>query len=213
MRVLGTQPTTGDLPGGATLGDAYTVDGALWTWNGTDWIDGGLYRGPEGPQGPAGATGAAGAAGPAGPAGPQGPAGATGPQGLQGPQGPTGNQGPQGPTGPQGPAGDPEAIAWTVATLSGTPYTLQETDRNKLLEVDSASSFTITLETNANQAIAVGSLFTVTRVGTGAVIIDAVAGVTLNGTDGAQQSIAERWQTVTLYKRATNSWVIGGAIT
>jgi hypothetical protein len=94
------------------------------SYNGTNWYDNGIWRGPQGAQGPIGATGATGpqgatgATGATGPQGATGATGATGPQGIQGetgatgatgPEGPQGPQGIQGPTGPQGPQGDPGA--------------------------------------------------------------------------------------------------------
>ena len=109
----GEVATTGDLPGGATTGDAYVVlaDGDLYVWDGATWNNVGQIVGPEGPTGPDGTvgptgpqgTGATGDAGPTGPTGPQGVEG-TGTTGPTGPQGATGvgGVGPAGPTGPQG---------------------------------------------------------------------------------------------------------------
>jgi hypothetical protein len=77
VHVTGSVPTAAELPDDASEGDAYivTATGHLHVWDGDDWIDTGLVRGPEGP---------AGATGPAGPQGPQGPAGPTGPAGADG---------------------------------------------------------------------------------------------------------------------------------
>jgi hypothetical protein len=93
MVFKGQVATVGDLPTGASPGDAYTVlaDGHMYVWDGTTWIDGGQNVGPPGPQG---------ATGPQGPQGVQGPQGATGNTGATGSQGPQGNPGAQGPAGP-----------------------------------------------------------------------------------------------------------------
>ena len=66
--LLGDVATTGDLPTGASVNDAYVVqaDGNLYVWNGSSWTNAGQIEGPEGPQG---------STGPTGPTGPQGPAG------------------------------------------------------------------------------------------------------------------------------------------
>lgn len=89
------------------------------SYDGTDWYDNGIWRGPTGAQGITGATGATGSQGIQGAQGIQGNAGVAGAQGAQGPigntgsQGATGNTGAQGATGPQGaqgPAGD-DALA------------------------------------------------------------------------------------------------------
>ena len=68
----------------------------------------------------------------------QGPQGETGPQGLQGPQGERGLQGIQGATGKQGPKGDqgdrgPQGLQGPQG-VQGEPYTLTETDKNKIAE-------------------------------------------------------------------------------
>jgi hypothetical protein len=87
-------------------------------YNGTVWIDNGIWRGPQGPQGltgPQGIPGTNGTNGATGATGAQGPQGIPGPQGPQGVQGP---QGPQGPTGPTGAAGNSGSV--TVIGFSGS---------------------------------------------------------------------------------------------
>lgn len=79
LRILGSVPTTGDLPTtGNTLGDLYYViaDGALYSWGSDNAFHNVGFI--VGPQGPPGAPGAPGAQGPAGPQGVPGPAGADG---------------------------------------------------------------------------------------------------------------------------------------
>jgi hypothetical protein len=60
VTILGSLADEGDLPVSGDSGDAYLIDGDLWVWDGSDWINVGTI------QGPAGATGATGPAGPAG---------------------------------------------------------------------------------------------------------------------------------------------------
>lgn len=62
-------------------------------YDGTNWFDNGVWRGPAGPAGPQGSQGNTGTTGPTGPQGPVGPAGSTGPAGPQGPQGSAGANG------------------------------------------------------------------------------------------------------------------------
>jgi hypothetical protein len=64
----------------ASVGDAYivTADDHLYIWDGEDWVDAGLVRGPAGPEGDVG---------PAGPQGTQGPMGETGAPGADGEDG------------------------------------------------------------------------------------------------------------------------------
>ena len=78
LTVLGVLDNENELPvfgsgEGETLdlfpGDAYLVDGDLYIWNGSEFIDAGPIQGDTGPAGPQGV---------AGPTGPTGPAGADG---------------------------------------------------------------------------------------------------------------------------------------
>lgn len=99
INVKGTVATSSALPSsGNTLNDAYVTNdtGHLWVWNGTVWVDLGLFRGPVGPIGPTGPTGPQGIQGIPGPTGASGPTGATGALGPAGPVGPQGIQGPAG---------------------------------------------------------------------------------------------------------------------
>lgn len=211
-------------------------------WNGSTWqsIKGPTGpqgdvgpTGPQGSQGATGPTGAQGAVGPTGPTGatgspgsqgetgPTGPTGATGVQGPTGPTGATGVQGPTGPTGatgaastvtgPTGPTGPTGAVPTAVTTNAQTTgYTLVLADAGRLVEMGSASAITLTIPTNANVAFPTGTKIDVLRTGAGEVTI-AGAGVTINS-EGSKLRINAQWQAVTLIKRATDTWVVVGAL-
>ena len=134
----GTVATVGALPAtGNTSGDAYLVlsNSHLYIWNGSAWIDNGVFSaitgptgttGATGPTGPTGGTGTAGLIGPTGPTGaqsnvtgptgsagnigPTGPTGTAGSNGTNGPTGPTGSVGGVGPTGPTGSTGAASSV-------------------------------------------------------------------------------------------------------
>lgn len=78
VAILGSFDDPSELPNlDNTQGDAYLIDGDLYVWTGTEWVNAGSIQGPAGPQGIPGDDGAA---GPAGDAGPAGAAGADGKQ-------------------------------------------------------------------------------------------------------------------------------------
>lgn len=106
LNIRGELNEAGGLPNTATKGDGYLIEGNLWVWSGTQWIDVGDIRGPQGPEGPQGSKGLKGDAGPQGPEGPEGPAGKDGILGGDGAKGEKGDTGPMGPEGPQGPQGE-----------------------------------------------------------------------------------------------------------
>lgn len=132
IAIRGTLTSSAELPAlPQNAQDAYIIQGNLWVWDGSQWVNVGAFRGPQGEQGPVGPIGPkgdtgiqgpqgiqgnVGPTGPQGPigltgadstvAGPEGPAGPAGPQGLQGLKGDKGDQGIQGVQGPQGVKGD-----------------------------------------------------------------------------------------------------------
>lgn len=101
--VLNDTRTSGELT--ATPGIVGNMATHSILYDGTDWFDNGVWRGPVGP---------------AGPQGPQGNTGSPGVTGPQGPTGPAGSTGPAGPTGPQGPAGSDGIIPVNATNISGT---------------------------------------------------------------------------------------------
>ncbi len=111
------------------LGKGYVTNdtGFTWVWNGTNFVNMGLWRGPQGltgPQGvpgPVGQTGGTGLTGAQGPAGAQGVKGDTGTTGAQGVAGNTGPQGPTGPTGATGAAGPMPMVFYNNSTWGTTP--------------------------------------------------------------------------------------------
>lgn len=88
--------------------------------------------------------------------------------------------------------------------------TLVLADAGKIVEVDSASSRTVTVPPNSDEAFPVGTQLDVVRVGAGSVTILAGAGVTVRRSAALSNVLAEQWSAVTLYKRATNEWVLVG---
>jgi hypothetical protein len=89
-------------------------------------------------------------------------------------------------------------------------YTTALTDRDKLVEVNSASGVTISIPTNASVAYPVGTSIDILQTGSGQVTIAAVTPgtTTVNGTPGLK--LRTQWSSATLFKRATDTWVVFG---
>jgi hypothetical protein len=88
-------------------------------------------------------------------------------------------------------------------------YTLTATsERDSLIEVDSASGTTITIPLNSAVAYPVGTTLDILQTGTGQVTIAGDSGVTVNSTPGLK--LRTQWSSCTLFKRATDSWVVFG---
>lgn len=99
----------------------------------------------------------------------------------------------------------------TLNAQAGAAYSLVAADDGNIVEMTSGASNVVTIPANATTGIAVGSTFSVVQIGAGATTIQAAAGVTLNGVAEGEAVISGQWGGVSLYKRATDEWVIQGA--
>ena len=87
-------------------------------------------------------------------------------------------------------------------------YTLVLADKDKLVEVSNASANTLTVPLNSSVAFPVGTQITILQTGAGQTTITATGGVTINATPGLK--LRAQWSSVTLIKRATDTWVALG---
>ena len=95
-----------------------------------------------------------------------------------------------------------------IRTVSGTTDTLVLTDQSKAIECTSGSATTITIPPNSSVAFPVGSVIEVAQCGAGQVTLAPGGGVTLSNRNGLKT--AGQWATLTLRKRATDGWIVGG---
>jgi hypothetical protein len=98
------------------------------------------------------------------------------------------------------------------AESGGGARTLLLSDVNTILELEGASAWTVTIPTNAATAIPVGSIVNITQIGSGAVTVTGDTGVTLNGVSAGGADIGAQWTGVSLYKRATDEWIMQGSL-
>ena len=87
-------------------------------------------------------------------------------------------------------------------------YTLVLTDNGKMIEMNIGSANTTTIPPNSSVAFPIGTQIAVLQTNTGQTTITAGAGVTVNATPGLK--LRARWSSVTLIKRATDTWVAVG---
>jgi hypothetical protein len=98
---------------------------------------------------------------------------------------------------------------FSINAQTGTTYTLALSDRDKFVELNNAAAIALTVPTNATVAFPVGSSMTLVQTGAGQVTVGG-SGVTINGTPGLK--LRTQWSSATLYKRATNTWLLIGDI-
>jgi hypothetical protein len=102
-----------------------------------------------------------------------------------------------------------DAAVQIGVTSRTASYTLALTDANKALEMNSASSTTVTIPTNASVAFPVGTVIEIARVGAGAVTIAAAGGVTIQSADGSL-ALRGQYSVASIRKRATDTWLLAG---
>lgn len=126
------------------------------------------------------------------------------------------------------PANGSEIVSAIDTTLGGSEWqglpaiisvatsrNLLLTDARDILEIDtSGGAVTVTIPTNASVAFPIGTKIDFTLVDiTAAAVIAADAGVVLNGVSAGSGTITSAlWNTVTIYKRNTDEWVVYGDI-
>lgn len=91
---------------------------------------------------------------------------------------------------------------------SGTTYTLVADDKNKVVELNNASAIALTVPADNTVNYATGTQITLLQTGAGQVTIAGAGGVTVNATPGLKMRAT--WSSVTLLKRAANTWVAMG---
>lgn len=87
-------------------------------------------------------------------------------------------------------------------------YTLQLSDRNKVVAMNNAASAVVTVPTNASVAFPIGSIVNVYAMSNQTITIAGASGVTVRNAG----RLFERYVEVSLRKRATDEWVASGNI-
>ena len=121
----------------------------------------------------------------------------------------SGAPGPTGPTGPVGQTGATGPIESITINSVGTNYTLSLSDSNRMLDIASSSTTTITVPLNSSVQFETGTQILLVRSGTGAVGVTSSAGVTLNSAQG-YLNLNYQYSAATLVKKDTDVWYIFG---
>ena len=111
--------------------------------------------------------------------------------------------------GTQTKAGVPSLTPIVQKTASYALSTL--THRDSLVEISSTSETTLTVPLDSTVNYPVGTAIDILQTNTGQVTIAGAAGVTVNGTPGLK--LRTQWSSVTLFKRAADTWVVYGDLT
>lgn len=94
---------------------------------------------------------------------------------------------------------------------TGTSYTLVLTDAGKMVTMTNASANTLTVPPNADVAFPTNTRIDVLQYGAGQTTIAAGLGVTIYSS-GSKLKVTGQYSGATLWKKATNTWVLVGDI-
>lgn len=94
---------------------------------------------------------------------------------------------------------------------TGTTYTLALSDAGKMVTLTNASAITLTIPTNASVAFPVNTRIDLLQYGAGQVTISG-AGVTIYSS-GSKTKLTGQYSGASLWKKATDTWVLIGDIT
>ena len=100
---------------------------------------------------------------------------------------------------------------FVVNAQSGTTYTLVIGDAQKIVTLSNASSITLTVASNATQALPVGTQVTISQYGAGQVTVVGASSptpVTINATPGLK--LRTQFSTATLIQTSTDNWLLVG---
>ena len=93
---------------------------------------------------------------------------------------------------------------------TGTTYTLVLTDAGKMVTLTNASAITLTIPTNASVAFPVNTRIDLLQYGAGQVTVGG-AGVTIYSS-GSKLKLTGQYSGASLWKKATDTWVLIGDI-
>jgi hypothetical protein len=100
---------------------------------------------------------------------------------------------------------------FVVNAQSGTTYTLVAGDAQKLVTLSNASPITLTIASNATQALPVGTQVTISQFGAGQVTVVGASSpspVTVNATPGLK--LRTQYSSATLVQVSTDNWLLVG---
>lgn len=105
----------------------------------------------------------------------------------------------------------------TINTQTGTTYTVVSTDAQKFVTLNNASSITLTIASNATQALPVGTQVTIAQYGAGQVTVVGASSpnpvtIVSTGATANQPKLRAQYSTATLIQTSTDNWIVVGDI-
>lgn len=105
----------------------------------------------------------------------------------------------------------------TINTQTGTTYTVLAADAQRLITLNNSSAITLTIASNATQALPVGTQVTISQYGLGQVTVVGASSpnpvtIVSTGATANQPVTRVRYSTATLIQTSTDNWLVVGDI-
>lgn len=107
---------------------------------------------------------------------------------------------------------DPAYLATQSINTQTASYTLVLADAGKAVEMNVGSANNLTVPPNSSVAFPIGTVITVSQIGSGQTTLVAGAGVTLLS-NGSKLKLTGQYAEASLRKRATDTWIVSGLLT
>jgi hypothetical protein len=104
------------------------------------------------------------------------------------------------------------ALRPAEVAIAGTTHTFALSDEGAIVVSQSGSATTFTIALDSTTDFPTGAIIGQEQHGAGALTITAVAGVTLNGTDGGSATLSAQWGAAAIRKTAANAWIAVGGL-
>ncbi len=103
-------------------------------------------------------------------------------------------------------------LSFTPINPQTISYQLVLIDQGKVVTMNSSSSITLTIPSNATVAFLIGTTILIRRLGTGGVTMAAAGGVTIQKKSSIGFNLSEQFAQCVIHKIATNTWHLAGEI-
>lgn len=112
---------------------------------------------------------------------------------------------------PMGASSNFATVTISTNAQTGTSYTLAASDSGKIIEMNNAAANLVIIPLDSSVPFPIGTKIDIIQTGAGATSASIVSGVTLNS-DTNKRTLNTQWSAASLVKRATDTWVMIGAI-
>ena len=108
---------------------------------------------------------------------------------------------------------NPSSIAQSLTSITVTSYTFVLANRGQVVEMTSTAAKAVIIPTNSAVAFPIGTRIDVTMIGNGGLTVTTDSAAVTIFSARNSYTLATTYSLATIYKRGTDTWVLGGDLT